>query len=301
MQMAMSELRKKKLAMLAKSIAKGDLASAAELLGSRGQAGVSRHRETPAAPMTLLEACGGQEAAIRLPRGEARFHLIRRSLADLGEDCLAIAAEYASVMRGARQRFDELRASAELCHAANARPEDALFLDIESCGLIGTGIFLVGTMSYAGEQLVFEQYLARNYAEEEGIVQAFADRLAEAGLLVSFNGKAFDMNLIRERAAFHHVPLPRRQPPHLDLLVEARRLWKGRLPNCRLQTLERHLCRRSRLGDIPGCAIPDAYHRFVSTGDARVLRDILHHNMLDLLTMVQLLCMALSGSDVLTD
>jgi hypothetical protein len=152
-------------------------------------------------------------------------------------------------------------------------------------------------MSYAETELVIDQYLARNYAEEEAILQAFADRYAQAGILVTFNGKAFDMNLIRERAAFHGVALPRHEPPHLDLLVEARRLWKGRLPNCRLQTLERHLCGRNRMGDIPGWAIPDAYHRFVQTGDARVLRDILHHNLLDLLTMAQLLCMALGGSD----
>jgi uncharacterized protein YprB with RNaseH-like and TPR domain len=299
--MAMSESRKKKLAMLAKSISKGDMATAAGLLASYGHTGVSRRAEAPAKPMSLLEACGGQETTIRRPRGEARFHLVRRSLAELGEDCLGIATEYACLMRGARQRFDELAASAELCRAANARPEDALFLDIETCGLSGTGIFLVGTMSYKREQLVFDQCLARNYAEEEGIVQAFADRFAEAGLLVSFNGKAFDMAMIRERAAVHHVQLPRPEPPHLDLLVEARRLWKGRLPNCRLQTLERHLCSRSRMGDIPGWAIPDAYHRFVDTGDARVLRDILHHNLLDLLTMAQLLCMALSGCDIPVD
>ena len=116
-------------------------------------------------------------------------------------------------------------------------------------------------------------------------------------MLVTFNGKSFDMSMIRERAAFHRVEWPWTAPPHLDLLHESRKLWKGRLPNCRLQTLERHLCRRHRIGDIPGAAIPDAYHRFVDTRDARQLGDILHHNLLDLLTMAQLLSLVLSGLD----
>ncbi|MCJ7543072.1 MAG: ribonuclease H-like domain-containing protein, partial [Phycisphaerae bacterium] len=130
---------------------------------------------------------------------------------------------------------------------------------------------------------------------------AFSRRYARSALLVTFNGKAFDMTMIRERAAFHGVPLPRQEPPHLDLLQEARRLWRGRVPDCRLVTLEQCLCQRSRIGDIPGWAIPEAYHRFVDTGDARELSDILHHNLLDLLTMAELLCAVLTGADAPSD
>ncbi|HUS47402.1 MAG TPA: ribonuclease H-like domain-containing protein, partial [Phycisphaerae bacterium] len=69
------------------------------------------------------------------------------------------------------------------------------------------------------------------------------------------------------------------------------------VPNCRLKTLESLLCGRYRPGDIPGSAIPDAYHGFVETGDARAIRDIVHHNMLDMLTMAQLLCVLLTGCE----
>jgi uncharacterized protein YprB with RNaseH-like and TPR domain len=68
------------------------------------------------------------------------------------------------------------------------------------------------------------------------------------------------------------------------------------LPDCRLQTLEVFLCNRRRTGDVPGSEIPAAYHRFVSTGDARLLRDILHHNFLDLFTMAELVPKLLSDS-----
>jgi uncharacterized protein YprB with RNaseH-like and TPR domain len=271
--------------------------------------------------------------------------LVRRTLAEIAPGSTQIAGEYAAVMRGARQRVDELEASPALCVVAASAPGDLLFMDIETCGLAGTGVFLVGTMFYEDEQLVFEQHLARDYAEEAAIVQAFYDRLGRgprepaaptggmpvAPVLVTFNGKAFDMNFLAERAAYHGVEIPARrgarrsgaraaqppkavlskQPPkavlptqhgkavlpvHLDLLHEARRRWRKSLPNCRLQTLERSLCNRLRQGDIPGWAIPDAYHRFVSDGDAGRLADILHHNLLDLLTMAQLVCAVLTGA-----
>ena len=289
--------------MLSRSLARGDLAGAARLLSQRGHSAVNRGPGAGgrAEPLPLTAACGGRASAVASRGRRLPYHLVSRKLSQLGADCLPVARRYVTVMRGAGQRFDELAASAGLCHAASARPEDPLFIDIESCGLAGASIFLVGTMVYRHGELVFRQHLARDYAEEEAILHAFSRRYAASPLLVTFNGKAFDMTMIRERAAFHGVALPRREPPHLDLLQEARRLWRGRVPNCRLQTLEKLLCGRSRIGDIPGWAIPEAYHRFVDTGDARQMADILHHNLLDLLTMAELLCAVLTGADAPTD
>lgn len=77
----------------------------------------------------------------------------------------------------------------------------------------------------------------------------------------------------------------RPEPIHCDLLHHARRRWRRRLRDCRLQTLEAALCRRMRQDDIPGHQIPHEYHAFVRTGDARAIERIAHHNLLDLLTM----------------
>jgi len=272
-------------------------------------------------PVPLVDACPGEETILtendnnynekeqqdtgkmpvlqtdmgRMPM--LRYWTIRKGLAQVDPENVGIASRYAAVMRGARQRFDELEASPALCHVANSQPEDLLFMDIESCGLYGTSVFLIGLMYFRQGELRFEQCLARTYAEEEAILRAFASRLEETGVLVTFNGRAFDMNMIRDRCAFHRLTMDDARVPHLDLLYESRRRWKGKLPNCRLQTLETHLCGRRRYGDIPGWAIPDAYHRFVDTGDARQVRDILHHNLLDLLTMAQLLTLVLTGED----
>jgi len=300
--MAMSESRRRKLSMLTKSLAAGDVPEAQKVLNSVGRAGVNLPRDRRE-PVSLPDACGGAEATVAVGGERLPYWLIRRPLREVSPDDVGIAREFAAVLAGARQRFDELEASAELCHVADGGPEDVLFMDLETCGFSGSCIFLVGLMACEGGELVFAQHLARSYAEEAAILRAFVERLTQAAVLVTFNGKAFDMNMIRERAAFHGVDLPivdgppdNRMPPHLDLLHEARRRWKHTLPNCRLQTLESHLCQRVRQGDIPGSAIPDAYHRFVDTGDARELADILHHNLLDLLTMAQLLCALLTNS-----
>jgi uncharacterized protein YprB with RNaseH-like and TPR domain len=92
------------------------------------------------------------------------------------------------------------------------------------------------------------------------------------------------------------APLQRHDPRpvliHCDLLHHARRRWGKQLPDCRLQTLERHVCRRRRDEDIPGHEIPAAYHDFVRTGDAWLIRSVLHHNALDLITLLQLAMLA---------
>ncbi|MGC9453409.1 MAG: ribonuclease H-like domain-containing protein [Phycisphaerae bacterium] len=275
--------------MLVKSLSQGDFEGASDAL--RACASSRGAEKTKPQPLDLTEACPGCE---RRQERSAYWQVLRRLDEVTGGDS-SIASEYSAVMRGARQRLDELNASAELCIASDLNPEDLLFMDIETCGLGGTPVFLVGTMHYAEGDLVFEQSFARHYGEEPAILSTFAQRLEQTKLLVTFNGKSFDMNQIAERAVFYGMSIDKRARPHLDLLHESRRFWRGEVPNCRLQTLEQCLFGRRRVGDIPGSAIPDAYHRFVHSGDAREVRDIMHHNLLDLLTMAQILCAMLTG------
>ncbi|MBS3821695.1 MAG: hypothetical protein GVY16_10450 [Planctomycetes bacterium] len=296
----MGESRDEKLRRLTRDLARGRLKTAREFFadGKRSASGQPRQPQTAAETppsLPLGEACSGAEHRIATPLGEMPCWLVRRRLAELSPDDLAAQSDYVSVLRGARQRFDEIEAPAALCHVADGGPEDVLFMDTETCGFSGCPIFLVGVMFCRNGQLIFEQFLARDYAEEPPILQAFADHLASHRVLVTFNGKSYDMNMIRDRSVFHGLSLPE-EPPHLDLLHASRRRWKRDLPNCRLQTLERFICGRRRQGDIPGSQIPDAYHQFVQTADASAVRDILHHNLLDLLTMVELLTALLTNT-----
>ena len=118
--------------------------------------------------------------------------------------------------------------------------------------------------------------------------QAFLKTCSNRKLLVSFNGKSFDVPYITARAAANGIPCMINLA-HFDLLHECRRVWKDVLPDCKLQTLERYVCGRHRYGDIPGAEIPDAYHAFVRTGNASQIADILRHNMLDLITLADIM------------
>ncbi|MBP6964676.1 MAG: ribonuclease H-like domain-containing protein [Armatimonadetes bacterium] len=167
-------------------------------------------------------------------------------------------------------------------------PEDVLFLDIETCGFANCPLFLIGTLAARGDEVVIEQYFARDYSEEGALLAHLGDVASNYGMIVTYNGKTFDVPYMRDRMVFHRIRREFEQE-HLDLLQPARRLWKGKLPDCRLQTLEENLCGRRRYGDTPGQLIPEIYHNFVRTGNAAPLEGIFVHNALDLITMAELL------------
>lgn len=176
----------------------------------------------------------------------------------------------------------------EVCKTERIAPEEVLFLDLETTGLSMTPVFLIGTMECLRDGFLFRQYLARDYSEEMSILSAFAGRLEAARMVVTFNGKSFDMPFLQNRAVATGVRFPHPKS-HLDLLHEARRAYGRTVPNHKLQTLENLICGRHREDDIPGAEIPAAYHEFVRTGNARKIGMILEHNLHDLLTMADLM------------
>jgi uncharacterized protein YprB with RNaseH-like and TPR domain len=167
-------------------------------------------------------------------------------------------------------------------------PRRFVFADIETAGLSSAPLFLIGIMVATGGALEVKQFFARNYAEEAAAILRFMEASAGRDILVTFNGKSFDLPFIRARATVNALPFDL-DPAHVDLLHESRRIWKAELPNCKLQTLERHVCGRTRHGDIPGSEIPEAYHAYVRTADAWQMVEALKHNMLDLVTLADIM------------
>jgi hypothetical protein len=143
-------------------------------------------------------------------------------------------------------------------------------------------------MSWVAEGRVhLEQVLARDVSREGALLARWAARARDTGLLISFNGKSYDLPLLADRAARQRLRPPA-GTPHTDLLHPARHRWKAEVPDCKLITLEWHLFGRNRQGDIPGREIPGLYRRATRTGDLRLLVPVFHHNALDLLTLVEL-------------
>jgi hypothetical protein len=233
--------------------------------------------EDPAHPTPLDDLIPG-EVRERL---EGACYRICRPARELYGDTTALVRRY-------RHLFQLPNLPPDFAALPRTFPERVLFLDIETTGLMAKPVFLIGLGSLMEEDLMITQLLARDYAEEVAILADFREQLSQYDALVTFNGKCFDVRYLCDRMGYHGLPthIPH---AHVDLLPPARRRWRGRWENCRLQTLEARVCGRTRTEDLPSAEIPQAYHDFVRTGNATLLARILSHNAQDLASLLELL------------
>jgi uncharacterized protein len=165
-----------------------------------------------------------------------------------------------------------------------------LFLDTETTGLsggTGTVAFLVGLAWREGDGLALAQYFLCDFDQEQALLWAVGQCISEAGVLVSYNGRSFDWPLLQTRLVLRRARWP--SPPHLDLLTLARRIFRPRLPDCALQTIEQSVLDLHRADDLPGSLIPSRYFAWLRHGDPRLLDPVFTHNQQDVLSMALLL------------
>ena len=229
---------------------------------------------------------------IKTPAGEHwRTRLPLEMLWHGGTKLAAARQDYLrSQFAAARQAIEPtIVLDAEFAPFIAALPDRTLVLDLETCGLAGAALFLVGLLRQIDGSPTVELLLARNFAEEAAVLESLWRTVTGHDVLVTFNGKSFDWPMVLDRSVRHRLQPPADCPRlHLDMLHHARRRWRNRLPDCRLQTLERHVCRRNRAADIPGHAIPAVYADYVRTGFERDMDTVLYHNALDLVTLFDL-------------
>lgn len=167
------------------------------------------------------------------------------------------------------------------------------FLDTETSGLAGgtgTYAFMVGIGRFMEDQFVLRQFFMRDPAEEPAMLEAIAQFLAPAQVLVTFNGKAFDAPLLTTRYCLHYIPVPYEGYAHLDLLPLARRLWRDRLESRALKYLEQHVLGMTRsIEEVQGYEVPWLYFDYLRSGDARPLAGVFYHNAMDVVAMAALL------------
>lgn len=171
-------------------------------------------------------------------------------------------------------------------------PRGAVFLDTETTGLsggTGTVPFLVGLAFWDGSALILEQLFLRCLGDEAPMLEYLRERIEAASMLVTFNGKSFDLPLLRTRFVMARLaPLP--EPPHLDLLHVARRVHGKRIHDgCRLVALERDVLGFERVDDVASSDIGACYLHFLRGGDAHSLLPVIEHNAWDVVTMAALL------------
>ncbi len=167
----------------------------------------------------------------------------------------------------------------------------ALFFDTETTGLAGgsgTYIFLAGVGYFEENQFIIKQFFLRDFPEEFVLLNELNELMKRFEGFVSFNGKSYDVPLLKDRFVIHQIKAKISHYPHLDLLHAARRVWKNRLPDCSLGSLERNIMNFQRNSDVPSYLIPQLYFEYLRNKDARPLEKVFYHNKIDILSLVSL-------------
>lgn len=183
---------------------------------------------------------------------------------------------------------DSLRALA--LHTTPLDTARPLYFDTETTGLMGgtgTLAFLLGVADVRDGQTVVTQLHLPAPGHERPMLQWLAERVEQATVLISFNGKSFDWPLLKARFVMNRLPPPPERP-HVDLLHCARRVFRHHLDELKLSTLERRVLDFHRRGDIDGAQIPAAWFDYLRTGRVATLARVLSHNERDVKSMVDL-------------
>jgi len=167
------------------------------------------------------------------------------------------------------------------------RKEDFTILDIETMGLFSRPIILIGIAKISDEDILINQYLLRNIAEEPCALAGFLSRMRENSAFITFNGRNFDIPYIKERLAYYGMKAEF-DVPNFDILYFSRRAWRKKLPNCRLSTLERYLLGVRRENDVPGALVPEFYEAYLRTKNVGPVLPIIEHNKQDLITLTNI-------------
>jgi uncharacterized protein len=165
-----------------------------------------------------------------------------------------------------------------------------VYLDTETTGLAGgtgTYVFLVGAGFVDGDEFEVRQFFMRDLDEEPALLAALEALLARFEGFVTYNGSGFDLPLLETRFVLARRPWPEERF-HLDLLTSARRLWRERLADCRLATVEQHALGFYRRDDLPGALIPAVYFDYLRRKQPGELPRVFEHNRHDILSLAAL-------------
>ena len=171
--------------------------------------------------------------------------------------------------------------------------EKYLFIDTETTGLsggAGTYVFLVGAAKYEKTGIHFAQFFLQDPINETCQLAALEDFCANTKVVVSYNGKSFDLPRIKNRYLFHGWPEPFQSIYHIDLLHIVRRIWKTQLPTCSLGDIEYHMLGIQRDShDIPGWQVSEKFFEYLQNNDPDPLKGVFYHNEVDVISLITLL------------
>ena len=184
-----------------------------------------------------------------------------------------------------------LEEALKVSSTAFGAPQGPVFLDTETTGLghgASTYPFLIGLTYWGGTAWHGEQLFLRSPVYEREMLQYLLERLEDTQVLITFNGKSYDIPLLNTRMRLHRLPFIE-PTAHVDLYHLLRGVLKHQMSRCRLIDFEALVLQFFRVGDIEGADIPAAYFSFLHGHDEGAIGQVVEHNEHDVRSMVRLL------------
>ena len=169
------------------------------------------------------------------------------------------------------------------------RKEDTLAFDTETSGLSNGSssfIFMLGLGYFEGDSYIVDQLILPDLGDEPAFLRQTELIFSRFPILISYNGRGFDVPMLQSRLNFHMFPDFTKDITHIDLLNLTRRYWKTKLGSVRLANIEQYVLKLQR-GDeeVPGYMAPELYREFLRSGDASHISGIAYHNRIDVVSL----------------
>lgn len=166
--------------------------------------------------------------------------------------------------------------------------KNLLFFDLETTSLsIGAGTypFLIGIGYFKNQNtFIIEQYLFSEISSEKALINIINQKMKNK-ILVTYNGKCFDIPLIKNRFILNNKNFTA-QSYSIDLLYIMRRLFKYKLSKFDLQTVSNYLnVKRSDIEDVEGYEIPNIFKDYMHMGKYKMIEPVLYHNERDVYSL----------------
>jgi hypothetical protein len=145
---------------------------------------------------------------------------------------------------------------------------------------------MLGLGYFEDDQYTVDQLILPDLSSENAFLRQAELIFSRYPILLSYNGKSFDVPMLQSRLHFQMLPDFTKNIQHCDLLKLTRRYWKTALGSVPLSNIEHYILKLQR-GDeeVPGYLAPELYRDFLRNGDAEYIAGVAYHNQIDVVSL----------------